>query len=313
VTGRGQVSGGKPARRKIDKVREATTARDEFFALRVVGGISAAALAVLSAVSANVSDATLVLAGIAIFIVAFPWQRLAALKAGPFEFSLEPAQVKGMVDSVAGAAAKHVEAADGDRARAAGVAGSQKEKLPALLSQLDSDIKRARGSRVLWVDDRPTRVVAERRLFRALGVETVVVSSCRDAGLLLMRDNDFDLVITSLEKGTEQKKRADVKDEKNFAILLIEWLRGEAGSGIEELMGDGVTVPVKDPVVENVAVIVYAGFPPPYIREKIRSLAGLEPPVEASASPDDLLKKAIRALADQRSTPIETPAKKATS
>lgn len=294
----------------MDSIRRAVAGRDEFFPLRVIGGTTATALAALSAVSDSVDSTTFILAGIAAVVFTFPWQRLAALKAGPFELSLERAQVKGAIDSVAGAAAKEVMKSGGSHAQAEGVEDVEREKLETLLSQLASEIERAHGGRILWVDDKPARVVAERRLFRALGIETVMVSSCREAGLILMRDNDFDLVITSLEKGAEREAREDIKGEHDFALLFIGWLRGKTSSEIKELMGGAVDIPVKDTAVKNLVVIVYAAYPLSYIRKRIQSLSDLEPAVEGSATPDDLLKRVIRSLADLRSNPIETPPRK---
>lgn len=171
-----------------------------------------------------------------------------------------------------------------------------------------ADVERARGSRILWVDDKPRRVVGERRLFRAMEIESVVVASCADAAVLLMRDNDFDLMITSLEKHRESKKMGD--DLRNPAVAFVEWLRGGEDDSIRNLIGD-CEVPIEDASINSLPVLFYAAFPLSYIQEKVQPLAGLEPAVEATQSLDDLLRKAIRALADVRSDPIEvSPDKK---
>lgn len=255
---------------------------------RVIGGATAAVLAVLSVIAHGLEGTSLLLFGVAAVVLTFPWQRLAGLKAGPFEFSLERGQIRGAIDSI-------------------DVHGPEKERIEGVLSRLAADVERARGSRILWVDDKPGRVVGERRLFRALEIETVVVASCRDAALTLARDNDFDLIITSLEKLPEAHA---IDDLRNPGVLFVRWLRGEKDQGILELLGENVPAPVDDAVINNLGVVFYAAFPLPYIREKIQPLNKLEPAAEASRSLDDLLKKAIRSLADRRSDPIEVSLEK---
>lgn len=272
----------------MDRLRKLAARRDDFALFRVGGGLTAAALAVVSILADGFTNTALLLFGAAVLVLSFPWQRLSGLKAGPFEFSLERGQIRGAIDSI-------------------DVHGPEKERIESVLSRLASDVERARGSRVLWVDDKPGRVVGERRLFRALEIETVAVATCRDAALTLTRDNDFDLVITSLEKLPEAHA---IKDLQNPAVLFVQWLRGGAGEGIAELLGEEVRAPIDDAVTNNLAVIFYAAFPLRYIREKIEPLNSLEPAAEASRSLDDLLKKAIRSLADRRSNPIEVSLEK---
>jgi hypothetical protein len=270
------------------QVRDALSGTDDFLVLRVVGGLTAVALAVLSAAVNGIDDVFLLLAGLAAVVLAFPWQRLSALRAGPFEFSLQSGQIRGAIDSI-------------------DVQGAEKERIESLLARLAPDVERARGSRVLWVDDKPRRLVGERRLFRALDIDTIALPSCREAGETLMRDNDFDLVVTSLEKG---KEREAIQSRDNPAVLFGQWLRGGSSHGIRELMGRGVEIPIDDAIVNNLAVVVYAAFPLPYIREKIQPLTAHEAPVDGTNSLYDLLKTSIRLLADLRSNPIEVSGSK---
>jgi hypothetical protein len=262
----------------------ATVYHDDFFWLRVVGGTTAATLAVLSTVAHGIGSASLLLFGVAAVVLTFPWHRLAALKAGPFEFSLEQGQIRGAIDSI-------------------DLQGPEKERIERALSRLTADIELARGGRVLWVDDKPTRVVGERRLFRALGIKTVVVPTCRDAAMTLTRDNDFDLVITSLEKLGEKHA---IDDLRNPGVLFVRWLRGREDKGILELLGEDLGAKIDDAVINDLGVIFYAAFQSlTYVLETIQPLNELAPVPEASKSLDDLLKKAIRSLADRRSNPIE--------
>jgi len=139
--------------------------RDEFFPLRILGSLTAAALAVVDAIANEVNGSFFLLAGIAALVLTFPWQLLRTLKAGPFELSLEQGQVHGAVRSLAISADEPDEKAE--------------ERFSDLLARLQPDIERARGSRVLWIDDKPHRVVGERRLFQAVGIETLVAIPVR--------------------------------------------------------------------------------------------------------------------------------------
>jgi CheY-like chemotaxis protein len=262
--------------------RKAFGRRDDFFLLRFVGGLTAAALAVVSLAANGVDQTFLFLAGLASLILAFPWQRLAALKAGPFEFSLSQGQVRWAIDSIA-------------------TKGRDKERIDAVLTRLAPDIEQARGSRVLWVDDEPLRLLLERRLLRALEIETVTVLTCREAARTLLRDNDFDLVITSLVKEGEISKMAH---PRNPGVTFVQWLRGGNDESIRDLVG-GWRTPVKDPVIRNLPVIFYAALSLGEIERAVRPLAGLEPGVEATSTVADLLTKTVRCLADRRSDPIE--------
>ncbi|HKT84070.1 MAG TPA: hypothetical protein VJQ84_09580 [Solirubrobacterales bacterium] len=274
----------------MDRLGRALGGSDDFFLLRVAGGSAAALLAALSGIVNGIDGTFLLLAGAAVILLAFPWHRLSALRAGPFEFSLEQGQIKGAIQSI-------------------DVGGTERERIEALLSRLAIDVERARGSRILWVDDKPTRVVGERRLFRALEVSSEIVPDCATAAAVLGRDNDFDLVVTSLEKQGEGRALQD--GTRNPGVAFVEWLRGKDDAGIERLVGEEAEVPVKDAVVRGLPVVFYAAFPSlSYIQEKLQPLAALEPSAEAARTVDDLLKKTIRALADARSNPIEVSANK---
>jgi len=273
----------------VNYIRNALSGRGDFYLLRVVGGSTAAGLAVVSVVVDGVTGDFLLLTGLAAVVFAFPWHRLSALKAGPFEFSLEQGQIRGAIDGIE-------------------ILGGEKGRIDETLARLAADTERARGSRVLWVDDDPRRIVGERRLFRSLEIETVTVATCRDAARKLFRDNDFDLVITSLVKSQEIKEMKD--HPRNPGITFVQWLRGGDDESIRELIDDS-QIPAKDTVTQNLAVLFYAALPPPDIRKAIQSLSGLDPETSTASSLDELLKKSIRLLADLRSNPIEvTPRKR---
>lgn len=265
--------------------------RDEFFWLRVIGCATAVALAAAILVADGIGTAFLLLVGIAAFVVAFPWQRLTTLRAGPFEMSLELGQIKAVVDAIE-------------------IEGEAKERLMALLARLKGDIELARGGRVLWVDDKPRRVVAERRLLRALQIETVTVPFSRDAAETLRRDNDFDLVITSLYKGKERRETGQPTDGRRPGVLFVQWLRG--GTDEDPVICEIYEGAIADKVVNNLPVIFYvAGVEMEKLKQAIRPVAEMEPGVELAQRMEEFLAKAIRLVADARADPISVPAEKA--
>lgn len=278
----------------MDRFTKVLEGRDDFFPLRVFGGTASALLAVVSAVIDGIDTTFLVLAAVSILLFTLPWSRLSSLRAGPFEFSLEQGQIRGAIDSIVN------------------VAGEEKEKIESLFARLSTDIEQARGSRILWIDDRPRRVVGERRLLRSIELESEIVPTCAAAAETLCRDNDFDLVITSLEKQGEKQYLHD--RTLSPGVTFVEWLRGRNDDDIRSLIGEFGETPIKDKVINRLPVIFYAAFPDlAYIQKKLQPLAGLPPAPLASRSIDDLLRKTIRTLADARSDPTEVNADKKVS
>lgn len=272
----------------MKRVRNAFGRSDDFSLLRVLGGSTAAALAAVTLAVNGVDGTFLLLVGIAALVFAFPWQRLAALRAGPFELSLEHGQIRWAINAIA-------------------VKGDEKERIDAILARLAPDVERARGSRILWVDDEPLRLLVERRLLRAIEIETVTVPTCREAAEMLQRDNDFDIVISSLVKKAEIQQ---MDHPRNPGVTFVQWLRGKDDDAIRDLIGV-LQPPIEDTAIKSLPVIFYAALSLSQIEITVRPLAGLGPPVEAANNVADLLTKVVRRLADLRSDPIEVaPAKK---
>lgn len=235
-------------------------------------------MAVVDAIANEVNGSFFLLAGIAALVLTFPWQLLRTLKAGPFELSLEQGQVHGAVRSLAISADEPDEKAE--------------ERFSDLLARLQPDIERARGSRVLWIDDKPHRVVGERRLFRAVGIETLVAISSEDAMRTLERDNDFDLLITSLAREGEKVDGDSVRPSVRF----VQWIRSH-----------------EDDVIKDIPVIFYAAFDREVLRRDTlpaTQLPGVEVPEPTRI---ELVKSVIRLLADESEKPITIPREKKVS
>lgn len=206
----------------------------------------------------------------AALILLVPWERLTTLKAAGVELALEP-QVRGAVETLSLA---NPEAVDDER-------------LLAELRRLAPEIDKARGSRVLWIDDRPHEIVAERRLLRALGIEVVPASSSSEALRLLERDNDFDLVVSDVQRAGESYKQTGgipIHEGVNFVVAS---LRRDANE-----------------LIRSLPVLFYAAYPWPRLVEFTRPARELSPDPELANAPDALVTKTVRLLAEARSRPI---------
>ena len=219
-----------------------------------------------------------VLIGAAAILLLVPLQRLKSFKAAGLEFSLDQPQVQGAISSL-----------QLDRI--------QDEKLRSSLARLEDQLAAIRGSRVLWIDDRPHKILAERRLLRALGVEVVPAVSSEGAEGILEVDNDFDLIITDVQRLGESYKLND---------------------GIE--IHEGVNFVVKlrkshsDPVVQLIPIIFYAAYPLERLIRFTRPAREFYPTPDIANSVADLAPKVVKLLAEARSTPIAAgERKKATS
>lgn len=133
-----------------------------------------------------------------------PWQTLKSVKAGGFELTLDEPQIKGAIDSL-------------------GLKRIENERLRNRLKNLDSEIVKINGSRILWIDDRPHNILGERRLLRAFGIEVVMTISSEDAEEILFKDDDFDIIISDVHRtGISYKLNNGVPHHEgvNFIVAL---------------------------------------------------------------------------------------------
>lgn len=215
----------------------------------------------------------LALFGVAFLALVVPWDRLQSLKAGSVELTLETPQVQGALQGL-------------------GLDRIESKDLRNALSKLSNEIALAKGSRVLWIDDKPHNVVGARRLFRSLGVEVLTAISSDSAEEIMQTDNDFDLIISDVQRKGE-----------NYRL----------NEGIE--IHDGVNFVVKlrqhdDVVIQSLPVVFYAAYEWRRLVEYTRPARELQPEAEITNSIDGLMKKAFTALATARSNPIVVPTKK---
>ena len=91
---------------------------------------------------------SLVMAAFLLWLI--PWEQLKSFKAGGVEISLQQPEVKAAMSGL-------------------GLDRIDDEQLRSRLLQMGSDLQSVRGSRVLWIDDKPYPLLGGRRLLRALG------------------------------------------------------------------------------------------------------------------------------------------------
>lgn len=149
------------------------------------------------------------------------------------------------------------------------------------------------GAKVLWIDDRPEKIIGERRLLRALGVTVVPVISSIHAREILSADNDFDLIISDVQREGETYKitgGVDIHEGVNFVV----WLR----------------TLFSDPCVKEIPVLFYAAYDWPRLVEFTRPARETTPEPGISNSVADFVPKVLLALAESRESTISLPSEK---
>ena len=209
-----------------------------------------------------------VLIGLAFLLHVIPFERLKSLKAVGIELSLELPQVQGAIVGL-------------------GLDRIQDERLRQELSRLKIELETIRRSRVLWIDDRPGNVLGERRLLRALGAEVVPAISSEVADQILGTDNDFDLIITDVQRKGESFKLTggvDIHEGVNFVVKL--------------------RANHPDPIIRSIPVIFYAAYDWKRLIKFTRPAREALPEPELSNSVPDFIPKVVKQLAIARSSPI---------
>ncbi|MEO0625977.1 MAG: hypothetical protein AAFY91_03250 [Bacteroidota bacterium] len=82
-----------------------------------------------------------------------------------------------------------------------------KNNLLNAVSIMSEHISKSQGKRLLWIDDKPHKIIGERRFFRALGLEIVTGNSRELILKLLEQDGDFDMIISDIQWLTGGIKR----------------------------------------------------------------------------------------------------------
>jgi CheY-like chemotaxis protein len=207
----------------------------------------------------------LLISAVLIYIV--PWERLTAFKAGGVEFTLDKPQVKGAIEGL-------------------GLRKIENSRLRESLSALQQEIEQTKESRVLWIDDKPHEILGERRLLRALGIEITTAKTSARAEIILAEDNDFDLIISDIQRKGELGERETIYD----GIYFIKNLREKSD----------------DQIIKSLPVIFYSAYKPEQI-ERIKKQVGAESlqEIEFCGTIESLVSQAIKILAEVRLYPIK--------
>jgi CheY-like chemotaxis protein len=216
---------------------------------------------------------TLIISAILLYVI--PWENLRTFKAAGFELTLEQSQVKSAIESLRLDKEKH-------------------KSLIEQLSRLDTELQAIRGAKVLWIDDLPHKLIGARRLLRALGTHIVSATSSEMAEQILETDNDFDLIITDIQRYED----------------------GPAGPN-SRISLDGVDFIVKlrehdDPILSTLPVVFYAAYDWERLVEFTRPAREIQPEPDISNSVSDLVPKVIKRLAISRAIPIASDEKEPT-
>ncbi len=215
----------------------------------------------------------LALVAAAALIPLIPWERVRTVKFGPVEFTLSEAQVQGAIEGIDFRT----------------IDDFGKIEIQELLMGLADEIIRSRGSRILWIDDNPHRIIGERRLLRALGVEVTTARSSAIANEILQADNDFDLIITDIDRYADSHSDSPTpgptdREGVNYAIKLRK---------------------SEDAIISGMSILFYASFLWERLREITMDAFVVPPAPHLSNSIDGLLTEVFRILAHVRSDPIK--------
>lgn len=219
---------------------------------------------------ARVDSTTLFLLGAAAAVLLVPWERLESFKGGSVEIHVGPA-VKAAVENVR--LDSRLDA----------------EQLLTTIEELGDDVETASGGRVLWVDDKPHNLLDERRILRALGVSVTTVTSSGCAVEILDTDNDFDLLISDVQRPGESHQYNDgnrFHEGVNFVCRLRDHT---------------------DPNIAGMAVIFYASYPWEKLVDYTRPAREKLPEADLANTTGGLIEQTIRTLAAVRRDPIQYP------
>jgi len=213
----------------------------------------------------------LILAAFLIHVI--PWGRLTSFKAAGVEISLQAPQVQAAISGL-------------------GLGRIQDRQLRDRLAKMGDELQAVRGSRVLWIDDKPHNVIGERRLLRALGIHVVMATSSEAAEATLNADNDFDLIVSDVQRLGDSHTVVGGEPIHEGVNLVVK-LRGH-----------------DDPTIRSMPVVFYAAYDWPRLVEFTRPAREMLPEPEISNTSIDFVPKVIKRLAEVRAVPLVCSGKK---
>lgn len=222
-------------------------------------------------------DSTVVflLGGIALVLLV-PWEQLQSFRGGGIEITIDRPEVKAAIGSMAFEGGGRLD----------------NERLLATVRRLGDSVESARGGRVLWIDDNPHEILGVRRVLRALGVDVTTATSSERALSILEADNDFDLIVSDVQRAGESYRYNDgrkVHEGVNFVCRLRDH---------------------PDRNIAGMEVVFYAGYDWDRLVTFTRPARERQPEAQIANAADDLVEKAIRTLARVREDPVEYSVRK---
>jgi len=215
---------------------------------------------------------------LAILIIILPWERLTSLKAAGIEFELD----KPLIDK-----------AISDLGILKGKENINDEKIRRLFERLIPQIEESKGGRILWIDDAPRNVFGERRLLRALNIETVMADSSELAQKYLDTDGDFDLIVSDMREGEVTKKQKDGMPEAVRFIVKLREMEAKRSQ-----MSRYSNIP-------SLPVVIYSGQSYNQLRRLTEPIRRDGSIIIISTSTENFFEEVIRVLSDVRSEPIQ--------
>lgn len=205
---------------------------------------------------------------VAFLIIVIPWERLKSFKAGGVEVALEQDSIKAAIE---GLRLNRIE---------------DNELRLKLANRADS-FSLIQGAKVLWIDDKPHNILGIRRLLRSLGINITSAISSKAALDILYADNDFDLIVTDVQRQGDSYKDVeggvDIHEGVNFIVKLRKH---------------------EDPNIKALPVIFYAAYDWERLVEFTRPAREHLPEAEICNSVADFVPKLINRLVEERRRPI---------
>lgn len=234
----------------------------------------------------------------AVIVAVVPWELLQSLKAGPLELAINRPQVQSILNKI------ELERIEDDA-------------LQQYLSAHSTDLDSIAGSRILWIDDRPERIVGQRRLFRALRLEIVTAISTNDAIQLLTENPDFDLIITDIQRegesylcieGYGDNRNADHYTDRNG----IKWYKIHEGVNFIVSLHSDTTIAkqLATELVREIPIIFFAAYDRKRLLRFIQPARALVPEFDICNDLYSLVAKVVARLSEVHTRPIRYPTAK---
>jgi len=214
--------------------------------------------------SERVDSVVIGLFAAACVILLIPVERITNFKGLGFEYEIGGPQVEAAINSQSSAIVSN-------------------QQVREAIEDLGDKLRFVEGSRILWIDNVPSSIVAYRRLIRALGADIIPAHTGDRATEILDSDQDFDLIISDTKWCPEDELPECAN--RYYAVDFIVNLRKSDRTIVREL-----------------PVVFMSSLDSEELREVISPATALSVGRTSFANtPADLISEVVRMLAIQRS------------